>query len=195
MSRLPSLIALAASNREQSFNRKLIRAAIAMVPPSEATVTLVDLRDFPMPIYEGDLEAREGIPAPALELKRLFAEHNGILLSLPEYNGGVTPLFKNTFDWASRPVDGKPGLEWARNKPVGLLSASNGMLGGLRGLYHARWTLQVMGMIVLPTQKALARAATAFAEDGTLVEAREADGVRGVVTNLIDITRRLSAGA
>ncbi len=193
MPEAPSIAAFAASLRTGSFNRSLIAVAANAARESGSSVTLLDLREFPLPIYDGDLEKREGLPENALRLKEILAAHDGFLFSLPEYNGSVTPLFKNTIDWASRPVDGKPGLGWARGRPVALLSASNGALGGLRGLYHARWVLQTIGMIVLPGQKALARAATAFDADGALVDVKEREGVLAVVAPLVDIARRLSS--
>jgi chromate reductase len=192
MPHTPRILAFAASLRTGSFNRSLIGVATGAAREAGGDVTLLDLREFPLPIYDGDLEKREGLPENALRLKEVFAAHDGFLFSCPEYNGSVTPLFKNTIDWASRPVEGKPGLGWAKNRPVALLAASNGVLGGLRGLYHARWVLQTIGMIVLPGQKALARAATAFDADGKLVDQKELDAVTAVVTPLLDIARRLS---
>ena len=193
MSHRPRIAAFAASLREGSFNRSLIQAGTKAASDAGADVTLLDLGDYPLPLYDANLEKREGLPENALRLKEVFGAHDAFLLSLPEYNGSVTPLFKNTIDWASRPVEGKPGLGWARGKPVALLSASNGALGGLRGLYHARWVLQTIGMIVLPGQKALSRAAGAFDENGDLKDEKELQAVRGVVTALVDIARRLAA--
>lgn len=188
-----NLVAFAASLRDASFNRKLIGVASTVAREAGANVTLLDLGDYALPVYDANLEAKSGLPENAHRLKQVFAVADAFLFSLPEYNGSVTPLFKNTIDWASRPVDGKPGLGWATNKPAGLLSASNGALGGLRGLYHARWVLQTIGMIALPQQKALARAASAFDADGQLIDPKEYDAVKSVVVALVDITRRLSA--
>jgi NAD(P)H-dependent FMN reductase len=114
------------------------------------------------------------------------------MVSCPEYNGSITPLFKNTIDWASRPLEGKPGLGWARGKPVALMAASNGALGGLRGLLHARWVLQNIGMMVLPGQRALGRAASAFNADGTLVDAKERDALASLASTLVDISGKLA---
>lgn len=191
MAQTPRILALAGSLRTGSFNRSLLRVGGEIARQAGAGVTIIDLKDYPLPIYDGDLEKREGIPENAMRLKEVFAGHDGFLFSCPEYNGSVTPLFKNTIDWASRPVDGKSGLAWARNKPAALLAASNGALGGLRGLYHARWVLQTIGMIVLPGQKALSRAATAFDAEGNLVDPKETDAVRGVVLPLVEIATRL----
>ena len=189
----PRIAAFAASLRTGSFNRSLIRVGVEAARDAGAEVTLLDLGDYPLPLYDANLEKSEGLPANALRLKEVFGANDGFLLALPEYNGSITPLFKNTVDWASRPVDGRPGLDWAGGKPVALLSASNGYLGGLRGLYHARWVLQTIGMIVLPGQKALSRAGTAFDQDGNLVDPRERDLVNAVVVRLVDVARKLSA--
>lgn len=193
MPQAPRIVAFAASLRTGSFNRSLIRVGVEAAREAGAEVTLLDLADYQLPVYDANLEKQQGLPANALRLKAAFGTHDAFLFSLPEYNGSVTPLFKNTIDWASRPVDGKPGLDWARGKPAALLSASNGALGGLRGLYHARWVLQTVGMIVLPGQKALARAATAFDENGALSDPKELDAVRSVAAQLVAITRKLTA--
>ncbi len=192
MNRPPRIVAFAASLREGSFNRRLVRVAAEGLAAAGAEVTRLDLRDYPLPLYDADLEKWDGLPANALALKDVFAAHDAILLSLPEYNGSMTPLFKNTIDWASRPVAKGDGLAWARNKPVALVSASNGALGGLRGLYHARWTLQTCGMIVIPQQKALSKAATAFDDAGDLVDSKERDAVYAVAKALVDLASALA---
>jgi NAD(P)H-dependent FMN reductase len=192
MTQSPRIVAFAASLRTGSFNRSLIAVGADAARDAGAQVTLLDLREFPLPLYDADLEKSTGLPENALKLKELFGAQDGFLFSCPEYNGSITPLFKNTIDWSSRSVDGKPGLAWARGKPAALLSASNGALGGLRGLYHARWVLQTIGKIVLPGQKALARAATAFDDEGKLVDSKEQDAVASTVGALVDTARKLS---
>ena len=189
MSRPPRIVTMAASLRENSFNRRLVRVASDGLDAAGATVTRLDLRDYTLPLYDADLEKWDGLPANALRLKDVLASHDAILFSLPEYNGSMTPLFKNTIDWASRATPSqKDGLDWARNKPVALVSASNGALGGLRGLFHARWTLQICGMIVIPQQKALSKAATAFDDAGHLIDEKERDAVYAVAKALVDFT-------
>ena len=193
MARTPRIVTLAASLREGSFNRRLIRVASDGLAAAGADVTRLDLRDYPLPLYDADLEKWDGLPANAMALKAVFAAHDGILFSLPEYNGSMTPLFKNTIDWASRPTPtSKDGLDWARNKPVALVSASNGALGGMRGLFHARWTLQICGFLVIPQQKALSKAATAFDESGNLIDAKEQDAVYAVAKSLVELASLLA---
>ncbi len=191
MTDTPRIVAFAASLREGSFNQRLCRVAVRALRESGADVTELDLRDFPLPLYDADIEKWDGLPENAMRLKSVLAAHDGILIACPEYNGSITPLFKNTIDWASRPIGGKSGLAWARGKPAALVSASNGALGGLRGLYHARWVLQTIGLVVLPQQKALSRAASAFDADGNLVDEKEFEAIRGVAVALADIASRL----
>lgn len=193
MAASPRIVAFAASLREGSFNRRLVRVAADGLEAAGASVTRLDLRDYPLPLYDADLERWDGLPPNALALKDVFASHHAILFALPEYNGSMTPLFKNTIDWASRAAPSqKDGLDWARNKPVAMVSASNGALGGLRGLYHARWTLQTCGTIVIPQQKALSKAATAFDEAGHLIDPKERDAVYAVAKALVDLAAALA---
>ena len=103
----PKILAFAGSGRKESWNKKLARVAAEAVRKAGCETTLVDLADYPLPIFDEDLEAREGLPAPAKELKGLFLDHQGLLISSPEYNSSVTALLKNTIDWMSRPVQGR----------------------------------------------------------------------------------------
>src|SRR5919198_2770214 len=103
----PKILAFAGSTRTESFNKKLVRVAVAGARAAGAEVTLIDLRDFPMPLYDGDLEAKEGLPANARKVKDLFLAHQGLLLSCPEYNSSITGVLKNTIDWVSRQAPGE----------------------------------------------------------------------------------------
>jgi NAD(P)H-dependent FMN reductase len=145
------ILALAGSTRSGSFNKKLVRIAASGARNAGAEVTEIDLRDFPMPIYDGDLEAREGVPEHARRLKRLLIEHQGLLLACPEYNSSITGVLKNAIDWASRPErEDEPDLVCFKGKTAALLSASPGGLGGLRGLYHVREILANIYVQVIP---------------------------------------------
>ncbi len=103
----PKILAFAGSTRTDSFNKKLIRIAVTGATETGADVTVVDLRDFPMPLYDGDLEQREGLPPNARKLKDLMLTHQGFLISSPEYNSSVSAVFKNTIDWTSRQSEGE----------------------------------------------------------------------------------------
>tara|TARA_R110002095_G_scaffold140145_1_gene121762 strand:+ start:770 stop:1366 length:597 start_codon:yes stop_codon:yes gene_type:complete len=170
MSYQPRIVIFAGSTRENSFNKRL--AAIAAKGASEtgADVKLIDLRDFPMPLFDQDLEAREGKNESAKEFKKLLVNCDGILISSPEYNGSISGVLKNSIDWATRADEGDlPGSSAAfRGKVVSLMSASPSGLGGLRGLVHLRAILGGLGCIMLPTQTTISSAHEAFDDSGNL---------------------------
>jgi NAD(P)H-dependent FMN reductase len=187
------ILAFAGSARRDSHNKKLVKLAAAGAQTAGAEVTLLDLRDFPMPIYDGDLEDREGVPAKALALRRIMLAHQGLLIASPEYNSSISPLLKNTIDWLSRPVDGEPGLLPFRDKVAALMAASPGALGGLRGLVHLRAILGNIGVIVLPTQVAIGKAHEAFDARGTLVDPQQAAAIEALGVNVATIVAKLQA--
>ncbi len=170
---MPTLLAFAGSTRTDSFNKKLVRIAVAGARAAGAEVDLIDLRDFPMPLYDGDLE-KGGMPEPARAFKKLLVEHPGFLISSPEYNSSFSGVLKNAIDWASRSEnDREPPLVAFKGKAAMLMSASPGGLGGLRGLASLRPVLSNIGMMVLPDQVAVSRAGEAFDADGRLKDARQ----------------------
>lgn len=179
----PKLIVFAGSARKGSWNKKLAGAAAEMARAAGAEVTLLDLADYPLPIMDEDVEASEGLPENALKLKDLFKAHDGFIVACPEYNSSITPLLKNAIDWVSRPREGEKPLECFRGKVCGLLAASPGALGGLRGLVTVRSILGNIGVHLVPEQFALGGAHEAFGPDGTLSDAKKAEGVRGVVAS------------
>ena len=144
------VLAFAGSTRDESFNKRLIRIAAAGARAAGADVTLIDLRDFPMPLYDGDLEAAEGLPEAAIQLCALMREHGGFLISSPEYNSGMLAVLKNTIDWASRPMKGEAPLAAFDGKVAAIMAASPGALGGMRGLVHLRMILGNIKTLVLP---------------------------------------------
>ncbi|MDH3664392.1 MAG: NAD(P)H-dependent oxidoreductase, partial [Alphaproteobacteria bacterium] len=164
---------------------KLVRVAADGGRDAGAEVTIVDLRDFPMPLYDGDLEANEGLPEPVKRLKALFMEHQGLLISSPEYNGGMSAVLKNTIDWVSRSAEGEGGLAAYKDKVAGLVAASPGRLGGLRGLAHLRQILSNIGVLVLPQQHALGGAGEAFDDQGGLKDSTQLAAVSGIGARLV----------
>ena len=122
------ILAFAGSTRTDSFNKKLIRVAVKGAEAAGAEVTLIDLRDLPMPRYDGDLEEKEGVPPNGRRLKELMKSHSGFLLSCPEYNSSITGVLKNAIDWASREEEGEKPLVCFRGKTAALMSASPGVL-------------------------------------------------------------------
>jgi NAD(P)H-dependent FMN reductase len=170
MSRPVRILAFAGSTRRDSFNKKLVRVAAAGAREAGAEVTIVDLAELPLPLFDQDLEAAEGLPENAKRLKTLMAEHDGFLISSPEYNSSISGVLKNAIDWVSRREEGEKPRAAFDGKVVALMSASPGGLGGLRGLVHVRAILGNLGMLVLPQQKAVGGAYKAFADDGTMAD-------------------------
>lgn len=186
------ILVFAGSARSGSLNKKLARAAAAAIRAAGADATLVDLADYPMPLYDGDLEAREGVPAGARRLKDLFIAHQGLLIVSPENNASVSALLKNTLDWISRQDGSESGLIPYQGKVAGLAGASPGALGGLRGLTHLRAILQTLNVLVLSEQVALGRAHEAFNEDGSLKDAKQQAALAALAKKLADVCARLT---
>jgi NAD(P)H-dependent FMN reductase len=190
------ILVFAGSTRQQSFNRRLAAEAAAMVRAAGAEATLLELADLDIPMYNADLEAR-GTPPDVVRLKRTLWEHPGWIICSPEYNGSYTALLKNTIDWASSPVAADPewqdGVKPFRGKVVGMLSASNGRLGGLRSQSHLAPLLLNLECWLAPRAYALAGAAQAFDAQGALSEAAHRTGVQGVVDQVLWATQRLGS--
>jgi chromate reductase len=191
MAAAPKILAFAGTTRTEAYNKKLIRVAAAAAREAGAEVTLIDLRDYPMPLYDGDLEAREGIPPVAMKFKELMLAHRGLLLSTGEYNSSITGVLKNAIDWASRSAPGEAELACFKDKVAGLVSASPGMLGGLRALFHVRQILGNIGVLVIPEQLALSRAHEAFESDGSLKDPKRAAAVARVASALARLVSKL----
>lgn len=192
------LLAFAGSTRHESFNRRLAAAAARMGREAGADVTLLELSDFDIPLYNADLEAR-GTPADVLRLKEVMDAHPAWIICSPEYNGSYTALLKNTIDWASSPVKGHPewqdGTRSFRGKVVGMLSASPGALGGLRSQSHLGPLLTNLECWLAPKAFALGSAGSAFDESGALVQQAHRDRVRAVVDQVLWAAERLQAPA
>ena len=195
MGYVPRILAFAGSARTGSFNGKLVRIAARGAEEAGAVVELVDLRDYPMPLYDGDLEEREGIPENAVRFKALMTACQGLLIAAPEYNSSITPLLKNTIDWASRPAPGEKMLAAFLNKTAALMSASPGSLGGLRGLVHVRSILSNIRVLVLPDQVAVPGAFGAFADDGRLKDEKRQAAVEGLGRKLAETLVKLHGDA
>ncbi len=190
------LLAFAGSARRESLNRKALGTLIRAAREAGVEVTELDLREFPLPLYDGDLEAEQGLPEPAARLQRMVAEHQGLLIATPEYNGFPTPLLKNTLDWVSRPVPGqagRSGVDYLRGKPAGLVAASPGPLGGIRGLPLTRQYLSNLGMIVVPEMAALGNAQQLFDAAGELTDQRLLSAVNAVGASVARLAKALAA--
>ena len=192
MSNQPKILAFAGSSRIASFNKKLVKFAAEGAKKAGAEVRYIDLLDYPMPLFNEDLETVEGLPQKVVEFKHLLREHQGFLISCPEYNGSITPLLKNTIDWASRPELNEKPLSCFKGKVAALLATSPGGLGGIRGLVHVRAILEGIGVLVIPEQKAIPHAEQAFDDSGQLKDKKQAQGVMTIAQKLTEVTTKLS---
>ena len=186
------ILAFAGSSRKQSYNKKLVAIAARGAKEAGADVTMIDLSDFPVPIFNQDLEEEQGMPDNAREFKNLLIAHDAFLIASPEYNSAFSPLLKNMIDWASRKesVDESPLLAY-KGKYAGIMATSPGLLGGLRGLVFLRLLLSNIGVTVLPEQQAIPKAAQAFAEDGSLAEPLQQQAVLTLGRQLAETIDRL----
>lgn len=183
-----NILAFAASLRAASFNRKLIRQAVTILRAAPGVdVDLADFREFEMPMYDGDRETHDGIPAGGREFIRRIQQADGLVISTPEYNGGMPGTLKNAIDWASRaeqiPFEGKPIL---------LIGASPGGLGAVRSLWHSRVPLETIGAHVYPEMMGVPRAHQAFDDDGRLQDPHQLSRLQELLFAYVDFVQRLS---
>lgn len=192
MSSTPRLLAFGGSLRRDSFNQKLAAAVAEGAREAGAEVTLIALRDYPLPLFDADIEAADGMPENARKLKTLFREHHGLIIASPEYNSSITAALKNAIDWVSRAETGDeaPAVAFA-GKTALLCAASPGAIGGLRGLVHIRAILGNLGIILMPDQFALGKANEAFADDGTIKDAKMAARTKALGVKLARLTAKL----
>lgn len=162
------ILALSGSTREGSYNKILVKEAAEIAQKMGAQVKIVDLRDYAMPYYDADLEAKLGMPKSAKDLRRLMLESDGFIIASPEYNGSLSAILKNTLDWASRSKEGQPSRDAFKGKKVAIMSISPGPGGGARGLVHLRAVIENIGGEVVPIQVAVPSAQSAFNAQGAL---------------------------
>jgi NAD(P)H-dependent FMN reductase len=189
---MPKILALSGSSRRGSFNLTLLDRAVEAARAAGGEVTVVDLRDYALPLYDGDLEAAQGLPAGAHAFKAALAAHEGLLIASPEYNSAPTPLLLNAIDWASRKAEGDPPAGVLRGKTAALCAASPGALGGMRGLFVLRNFLMNLGVLVLPGEVAVPAAHQAFDAQGRFLEGGREPALRALMESLV---RRLGPPA
>jgi chromate reductase len=182
----PRILAFSGSARRESLNKKLLAVAVDAVRGAGGEVTLIDLNDYVLPLYHGDLEDEHGLPATATQLIELITSHAGLLIASPEYNSMVTPLLKNTIDWCTR-ADDNPFT----GKVAAVISASPGAYGGVRSLKLAQQLLLHLGCHVIPESVSLPRAHQAFDANGRLTEARTQKSIESFATGFVATTRKL----
>ena len=190
---MAKLLFFAGSARKESMNKKLAKLAADMAQDAGAQITHIDLKDFEMPLYDGDVEAQNGIPENAKKLKQLFVEHDGFFIASPEYNSSMPPLLKNTLDWISRPHEEKEASLIAFNGKIAALGAvSPGGLGGLRGLVPLRMMLGNIGVTVVPSQVAVGSGFQAFDENEHLKDDRQAGMLKATIDEFLKIANRMT---
>ncbi len=186
-----NILVFAGSTRRESVNRKLARAAAQAVDAAGGRATLLELADYPMPLYNGDLEAESGPPENAFRLQDVIAAHAGLIVVSPEYNHSIPALLKNTLDWVSRAPRVK-GANPFTGKVAGLMAASPGGLGGLQGLDTVQRVLATLGALVLPKLVAVGHADKAFDAAGLLQDESSARRVAELAAEVVAIAGRLT---
>jgi chromate reductase len=191
---MPKLLMFAGSARNASTNKQLAALAASTAQKAGTKVTLIDLKDFEMPIYDGDLEGDAGLPENAKRLKQLFVEHDGLFIASPEYNSSFSPLLKNALDWISRRhTENEPSLWAYKGKVAALGAVSPGALGGLRGLVPLRMMLGNIGVTVVPKQVAISNGLSAFDDAGALKNEQQSKMLKATLDQLILTTRAMNA--
>ncbi|MEM7474086.1 MAG: NAD(P)H-dependent oxidoreductase [Planctomycetota bacterium] len=178
------ILAFAGSVRETSFNRTLLSLACQKASDAGGEVTVVDLKQFEIPLYDGDLEKSKGIPDGAQKLHSMLGSHDAILVASAEYNGSVSGVLKNAIGWISRPQGDARHLAGFKGKVAGLLAASPGVMGGFHGLVRLR---DILGYI-LPEQVLVAKSHAAFDENGSLKGSRTLEMLDSLVASLVATT-------
>lgn len=193
MTTKPKVLAFGGSLRRDSFNQKLAALAAESARAAGADVTLVTLREFEIPLYDGDLESASGLPNGVKRFRQALRAHDAFLIACPEYNASITGVLKNALDWASRSEPGEPALACFTGKVAGLVAASPGPFGGVRGLPVARALLATLQVLVVPEQLALAKAGEAFGPDGRLVDAKHQAALDKVASRVVRVASALRA--
>jgi NAD(P)H-dependent FMN reductase len=186
------ILVIPGSLRTGSLNAKLAATIAAELAQAGAEITRISLADFPMPIYDGDLQAKTGIPKTALNLKRMMASHHGVLIVTPEYNASIPSLLKNTIDWVSRIQDPHEARgEVFRDRAFAIASASGGRLGGSRALMALRLILTACQAHVIPNQLSLPFANEAYDDMDRLKQPADIEAQKALVRQLIEISQHM----
>ncbi len=184
----PRILAFSGSARRESLNRKLLNAVVDATRAAGGDVTLVDLNEYVLPLYDGNLEDEKGLPENAKKLITLITQHQGLLIASPEYNSQLTPLLKNTVDWCTRGDDNP-----FTGKVAAVVSASPGAFGAIRSMTLARQLLTHLGCLVVGAQCILPKANAAFDAQGKLIDERTQKAASGVAAELVRVAGRLAA--
>lgn len=186
------ILVIPGSLRTGSLNARLAAAAVDGLARLDVDVTRISLGDFPLPIYDGDLESASGVPKPAVNLKRMISAHHGVLIVTPEYNASLPPLLKNAIDWVSRVQDsGETAGQVYRETPFAIAAASNGKLGGTRCLQALRLVLSSCRALVVPNQLALSHADDAYDDSDRLKHSGDIDALQAMLRQLVDVAQQM----
>jgi chromate reductase len=186
------ILVIPGSLRTGSLNARLAAAAAYEFAQADAEVTRISLGDFTLPIYDGDLQSKSGVPKNAINLKRMIGAHHGVLIVTPEYNSSVPPLIKNTIDWVTRVQDASEARgQVFRETPFAIAAASGGRLGGTRALAALRLILSACHATVIPNQLALSFADQAYDDMDRLKHPADIEALNALVRQLIDVSQRM----
>ena len=188
MAKKPKILAFAGSLRKHSYNKRVLKTAIRGAENAGAEVTYIDLRDYPMPVYNADDQENNGFPENAIRFQEILNAHDGLLICSPEYNGSLPGGLKNAIDWASRPY----GDSAWNGKPVAIMGASIGAIATARAQYHLRQMMVFLNMFpVNQPEVMIGNAGEKFDEQGNLTDETTKDFIRQLLQNLVGWTRRI----
>jgi len=192
----PKILVLPGSTRTGSHNVRLAALAAKELTLIDADVTRISLADYPLPLYEGDLETKAGPPENAVRLKQMIMAHHGVFIASPEYSASVTPLLKNAIDWVSRVRErGDPTYAAFKGRVFAISSASPGRSGGLRSLMALRQILELgCGALMIPEQVAIPQADNAFDDMDNIIDIATANLFRAQLARLVDMARMIGGG-
>src|SRR3954470_8612809 len=186
------ILVIPGSLRAGSLNARLAATAAYELAQAGAEVTRISLADFPLPIYDGDLQSKSGVPKNAVNLKRMIGTHHGVLIVTPEYNSSVPALVKNTIDWVTRVQDAHETRgQVFRERPFAMAAASEGRLGGTRSLAALRLILSACHASVIPNQLALSYASEAYDDMDRLKHPADVEALKALVRQLIELSQRM----
>lgn len=190
---MTKLLAFAGSTRNGSFNQAILTVAAEGARESGAKVTVVNLADYPMPLFNEDEEKVSGVPENARAFKQLLTEHDGFLIASPEYNSSYPALLKNAIDWATRMEEGDKPMQAFKGKTAGIMAASAGGLGGMRVLVVLRMLLANIGVTVLPAQLAVAKVNTLMDDSGVITDEKTIKQLKNLGKQTAELTMKMTA--
>ncbi len=190
---MTKILAFSGSTRRNSYNQAVVECAAQAAKDAGAEVTVINLADYAMPIFNEDEEAEYGIPERAQAFKQLMIEHDGILIASPEYNSSYPAVLKNAIDWASRKAGDEPVLAAYKQKVVGLMAASPGALGGMRVLVVLRMLMQNLSCIVAPAQVAVGNVADKLDESSAISDEKTKKQLANLAKQVVDLATKLKS--